>query len=623
MRLLIKLLIGTLTLGLTVYIFRFVYPFVMLLVLHHQQGWLYTLLTNVMAMKIPEYYSIIILGFMCVIFLLVTLDFKLHRSTTYGSSRYATLRETLQFASPFSLFRIPLLVLKRVWFLLRLLFILIMGTMQRRGTGQTIALVRPQVHAPRTLPAPPFVIGKYLLRTISLTEEQQWEHVLLTAPTGRGKSSLIFIPNLLREQGNRSLFVADLKDELFKTTAGCIAQHHTVKIFAPRNPVLSQFYNPLQQIKDVEDAQDLADCWVQNTGEGKEPFWATCARQLISATAIHLHETEPGAPFTRLVEIITSSYEQVKILLSTTSSMEAQRLGKDFMDNMEKNERMIASIMTEIGGRFQVFASPRVREVTGTSPQPEDNIDFDVMNDEIIAVYLCVPRKDTRRLRPLLATFCMQLFAAWDRGGISKACYFDEFTKVGRIPGMGDIISTARYLKIGIFMAIQDFSQLWEMYGKEEGKTIRANAGTHLVLRGVDQEVTQYYSERIGDTTVPTSSRHTNGSGINKHSSWTQGETGRRLIKSEEIRTMEKNLILIVPNALSAMRVKGLPYYNDHLLKSLANLPFHFPKRVQLKLLKRTPSRIISSSTSSTPPSLSTPSLQKDEDDDEQHFLQV
>ena len=183
---------------------------------------------------------------------------------------------------------------------------------------------------------------------------------------------------------------------------------------------------------------------------------------------------------------------------------------------------------------------------------------------------------------------------------------------------MGDIISTARYLKIAIFMAIQDFSQLWETYGKEEGKTIRANAGTHLVLGGVDQEVTQYYSEKIGDTTVPTASQHTSGSGMDEHSSWTEGETSRRLIKPEEIRTMEQNLILMIPNALSAMKVKGIPYYEDRLLKALADLPFHFTKHIQPK-----PSKATSSSASPLPPSSSIPPLQKDEDDDEQHFLQI
>lgn len=622
MRFLFKLLVGALTLGMLIYILRFVYPFAIPLVLHHQRGWLSLLIKNVIVMKTPQYYPFVILGFMCVIYLLVALNLKLHRSTTYGTSHYATFGEALRFTVPFILFRAPLFVLQLAWFLLRLPFVLTMSTVQRRGTGQTASPFQPQVRSPRTVPATRFVIGRYLLQTISLSEEQQWEHVLLTAPTGRGKSSLIFIPNLLRERGNRSLFVADLKDELFKTTAGCVAQQHTVKVFVPSNPAISQFYNPLRQIRGVEDAQDLADCWVQNTGESREPFWSTCARQLISAVALHLHDTEPDAPFTRLVDIITSSYQQVKALFSTTSSMEAQRLGKEFLRNMEENERMIASIMSDIGSRFQVFASPNVRHVTGTSPRPEDNIDFDVMNDEIIALYLCVPRKDTRRLRPLLATFCMQLFAAWDRGGTSKACYFDEFTKVGRIPGMGDIISMARYLKIAIFMAIQDFSQLWETYGKEEGKTIRANSGTHLILGGVDQEVAQYYSEKIGDTTVPTASQHTSGSSTDEHSSWTQGETSRRLIKPEEIRTLEKNLILMVPNALSAMKVRGCPYYKDRLLKALADLPFHFSTRAQPKPPSTSSSKATSSSVSSTPSSSSTPPLQKNEDDDEQHFLQ-
>ena len=405
MKLLIRLLIGTLTLGLTVYIFRYVYPFMIPLVLHHQQGWLYAVLNNVIVMKTPQYYQFIILGFICVIYLLVALDLKLHRSNTYGTSQYATFGETLRFTVPFALFRALLFAPKLIRFILRLPFVLTMSTVQGRGTGKIVSPFQPHIRSPRTVPATRFVIGRYRSQMISLSEVQQWEHVLLTAPTGRGKSSLIFIPNLLRERGSRSLFVADLKDELFKKTAGCVSKHHTVKVFTPSNPAISQFYNPLRQIRGVEDAQDLADCWVQNTGESRDPFWSTCARQLISAVAIHLHATEPDASFTRLVDIITGSYQSIKGILSTTSSVEARRLGKEFLGNMEENERLVASIISDIGNRFQVFASPNIRQVTGTSPQPEDNIDFDAMNDEIIALYLCVPRKDTQTITPLAGDF--------------------------------------------------------------------------------------------------------------------------------------------------------------------------------------------------------------------------
>lgn len=619
MRLIFKLVVSVLVIGLLVYLLHVVYPFAIPLVLRHPRGWLTTLIDGILVAKTPPYYSFVILGITASMYLVVSLDLKLRRSNTHGSSHYATFRESLHYATPFNVFRVPVFILKSVLLLLHLPLTLTVRPAlipKYRGSGG----VQQPAHAPRPIATTRFVIGRSLLQTISLTEEQQWEHVLLTAPTGQGKSSLIFIPNLLRERGNRSLFVADLKDELFQTTAGCVAKYHAVKIFAPTHPAISQCYNPLLQIKGVEDAQDLADCWVQNTGESKEPFWSTCARQLISAVAIHLHDTEPDAPFIRLVDIITSSYQNIKTILSTTSSAEAQRLGKAFLTNMEENERMIASIMSDIGSRFQVFASPHVRQMTGTSSHPDDNITFDSMNDEIIALYLCVPRKATRRLRPLLATFCMQMFAAWDRGGTSKACYFDEFTKVGRIPGMGDIISMARSLKIAIFIAIQDFSQLWETYGKEEGKTIRANTGTHLVLGGVDQEVAAYYSEKIGDTTVPTTSQHTGGDGIREHSSWTQGETSRRLIKPEEIRTMEKNVILMIPNTLSAMKVKGIPYYKDRLLKALANLPFQSDRQGQ-PASPGAPSFTAIAAHAFAPLSVA-PSVQQDEDDDEQHFLQ-
>ena len=52
---------------------------------------------------------------------------------------------------------------------------------------------------------PYFLLGRFQRKTITLSEKQIESNVVLTAPIGAGKTSRVIVPNLLREQGHRSL----------------------------------------------------------------------------------------------------------------------------------------------------------------------------------------------------------------------------------------------------------------------------------------------------------------------------------------------------------------------------------------------------------------------------------
>jgi type IV secretion system protein VirD4 len=414
-------------------------------------------------------------------------------------------------------------------------------------------------------------LGRYYGRDISLSEQQQYEHVLLTAPTGAGKSTRFIIPDLLRETGARSLFVADLKGELYKITAGWLSQSMQVWLFAPANPKLSQGYNPLAHIKSVEDAQDFAETWVANTGEDKgNKYWENSARLLISATVLHLLATEKSPPFSRLADLITNqSFDDIREMFNKTRSRDARYIARQFVESMQKNERLIGSIMTEIGNRFQLLASPNARAITAVN-----NIDFHEMIQTPTAFFLSIPRSEIRRYRPLMACLVQQMFSDWEKQGTNGiACYLDEFANLGYLPGFADFIATARSLKVALFMAIQNFAQLVERYGKNDAETIKANAVTHLLLPGAGLEETRYYSERMGDTTVPTYTTNRRGSGMAQELTFSEGETRRRLMTPDELRTMPGDQMLLLDARSAPILLKTTQYFEDKRLVQRANLP--------------------------------------------------
>lgn len=498
------------------------------------------------------------------LFLSMSIAPRRGRRNTYGSAKYATWREAR------ALYRTSQLARR----LLALLAGLVAALWHR---AKREAQPAPQQEA---ISPSAFVVGRYRGRMIALKEKEQEEHILLTASTGGGKSTLEIIPNVLRETGSRSLFIADLKNELYRITAGTLARQHQIWWFAPLRPEISHGYNPLAHVQNAMDANMFADCWVKNTGESDDPFWTNCARYLICSIVLHLRATEPDAPLSRLADFIASkSFEEIKDALTNSPSAEAKRKAANFLANMAHNERLIGSIMTDIGNRFQLFDSENVRAVTSVN-----EVDFNTMVDEPTALYLSIPRSEVPIYRPLMACFTMQMFRAWEQRATNSpggtlprgiACYMDEFANIGHIPGYAHFISTARYLRVSLLMVLQNFSQLDAAYGADDAETIRANANTHLLLPGAGLRECQYYSERIGNTTVPTWTRSRKpGVWTGLADTWTQSEAQRRLLTPEEIRTMPPRSVLLLRSTLPPMLLTATPYYKDRRLARLVNIPY-------------------------------------------------
>jgi type IV secretory pathway TraG/TraD family ATPase VirD4 len=571
---------ATLVTSLLAYVLFAIYPFALPLLIHHPRGWLTMLVTDIITKKITtsEVYPYVVLGLGGAIYLLIVLDLKLRPSTLHGSAHFATWRESRLFAVPTWLWRgiryLFGIVLWLIVKLFRLLLFVLFAAVQAIGVVQHGPQTAPSSSVAKAAPPSRFLIGRYHWRTIALTEKRQEEHVLILGPNGSGKSSLFLIRNLLWERGSRSLFIADLKNELFQATAAAVARSHQVWRFAPTQPDRSHGYNPLAHVKTVTDAELLAKCWVGNTGKSQDPYWDESAELLLTAVIAHLRKVEPNAPFARVCELITTpSFAQLENLLSTSPSTVTRTKGALFLEYMKRNERLVGSIMTTIINRFQLFDCEGMAEVTATN-----EIDFAAMIDDPTALYLSIPLSETKLYQPLLACFTMQMFRTFEQRGVLPrgiGCYFDEFANLGYIPDFERHISTVRYLHVAIIMAIQSASQLVQVYGEHAAQTIMKNANVHLVLPGVGLDEAKYYSESIGDQTMRTETQTTSEVEGGTRTSWAQGQTHRRLLTPDEIRTLPQGSALLFPLASAPMIVKARPYYKDRKIAHLANLPYH------------------------------------------------
>jgi type IV secretion system protein VirD4 len=420
---------------------------------------------------------------------------------------------------------------------------------------------------------PRFVLGKStLFQTVALTAWRMFEHVIVLAPSGQGKTSRIIKPNLLQETGERGLLVNDTKGELYQTCAGALSQRMPVTVFAPHRLDISAHYNPLANVHNERDAEDLARAWVENTGLSTQTFWNDTAILLIQAFIMHLHDTAPTAPFSRLADLLgVASISQIHQVLSNSKSKVAHDLGATFMDNIKVNPQRAADVVSGMATRFMSMRNPELRELTTMDPDPEKNLDFQRLAREPQALFLWIDPPDVQRLKPVSACLIMQLMNVLVRSSIHVdfVFYLDELCNAGRIPRYVEYISQVRSMGLSFVQCVQDFGQLRREYGQDGVDTILSNSNTKIFLPGVGKKESEYASELLGDMTVKTTSLSRGRNGVTQR----EASTTRRLMKPDEIRRMRQGDLVVVASNLAPMKLRNRPYYKVRRLRKLSKLP--------------------------------------------------
>lgn len=475
-------------------------------------------------------------------------------STTYGSAHFARYREIK-----------PLV--KRIW--------------ERRNC----------LHLGSSRTLIPYPVG--------LTDKQQESHMLVCAPSGKGKTACIIIPGLLQEDGHRSLFINDIKRELINLCMGALqAKGYTCLVLSPTRPEESHRYNPLMHVASMEDAEALAECLVSNTGTSDEPFWNNAAKLLLTATILHLRTADPQAPLSSLTDILcgNSMTDMMHIILNSPSKL-ARSVASSFLSSLTDNAKLAGSILADMSSRLLGLQNPNVAAVTA-----EDEFDFATFIDQPTAFILSIPASDTARLKWLSATFTMQLMSYTARraeqskqGRLPRhvAFYLDEFSNMGVVPNFLKQITLVRSAGIAFLLAIQNFAQLQNTYGPEGLETVLAGTATHVIFSGCGQKETEFYAKRMGEHTIQPQSKSVQGNGWTRSQRTTsESEAARALMTPDELRTMKINQLLILSENLPPIRLRSKPYFKQPHLKKWVQLPEVLPYRpftIQEKLSAKKP----------------------------------
>jgi type IV secretion system protein VirD4 len=213
-------------------------------------------------------------------------------------------------------------------------------------------------------------------------------------------------------------------------------------------------------------------------------------------------------------------------------------------DILNKAEQEQSGIISSAIAYLTLYRDPIVARNTAAS----DFTVRELMNDERpVSLYLVVPPSDKDRLRPLIRLMINQIVRGLTekmafKDGRSAAGYkhrlllmLDEFPSLGKLDVFEESLAFIAGYGLKAYLIIQDISQLWTAYGKEE--SIFSNCHVRVAYAPNKIETAELLSKMTGTATVVKHSHMRSGSvfGSQTNIQSSTQETQRPLLTADEV----------------------------------------------------------------------------------------
>ena len=354
------------------------------------------------------------------------------------------------------------------------------------------------------------------------------EHVLAFAPTRSGKGVGLVLPTLL--SWPHSVLVYDIKGENYALTAGWRrneANTYALKFEPTATDGSSVRFNPLEEIrlytvKEVSDVQNIVTMIVDPDGKGLNDHWAKTGHALLVGTVLHVLYAEPDKTLTGVANFLSDPsrtlLDTLNYMLGTEHDPEGKQgwpenvhpvVAASARDMLNKSENEMSGVLSTAMSFLALYRDPVVSKNTACS---EFKV-RDLMNaDRPVSLYLVVPPSDKDRLKPLIRLIINQVVRTLTekmefKDGRSVAGYkhrllllIDEFPSLGKLDIFEEALAFIAGYGLKAYLIIQDISQLWTAYGKDE--SIFSNCHVRAAFAPNKIETAELLSKMTGTTTI-------------------------------------------------------------------------------------------------------------------------
>lgn len=346
-------------------------------------------------------------------------------------------------------------------------------------------------------------------------------HSLIMGASGSGKTQALMYPyiKILGRHGE-SMIVTDPKGELYEECGNMLKEKgYRIILINFRDPKEGAAWNPfsypyrIYKEGDVDKAnellQDLASNILIDPNNKAEPFWEQTASNFFTGLSLGLFDdaTEEEIninSINMMAEVGEDRYgssNYIKEYFRSKGELSPAYIAAASCINAPNETR--GGIMSTFRTKTRIFSSQEgLSEMLSYS-------DFDIrdIGKEKTAVFLKVHDEKTT-YHALATIFVKQAYEALI--AVAQNCpglklpyrtnfILDEFANMPALKDVGTMITASRSRNIRFSFAIQNFSQLNQVYGKEVAETIKGNCGNFVYIMSTELAALEEISKLLGD----------------------------------------------------------------------------------------------------------------------------
>lgn len=313
-----------------------------------------------------------------------------------------------------------------------------------------------------------FSLGAYN----SMDIKTSFKHLLVSAPSGIGKTSMVCIPSLVNLHGNGSIIVLDPARELYKSVGHLYKDYKIYVInFSDRIGSESDGWNPLpENVADLPNFTDRISNLVHGTS--KEKFWQIQSAELLTTLAEPLYKLDKKYRTITNLSLLLNTLTAKEELCSKFMAKYAEpNTWLEYLSFQKISDNTRTSIISSAKATLAVFRQEHIQRITGF---PTFNI-RNIRKEKSI-VFIQTNPSELEKYKVIISEFFNQLigFILEDIPNKSDENVFLLLDEAGtyKIEALPLGIVQARKMRCGIMLLVQSEQQLFDLLNKEQASTI-------------------------------------------------------------------------------------------------------------------------------------------------------
>jgi type IV secretion system protein VirD4 len=351
-------------------------------------------------------------------------------------------------------------------------------------------------------------------------------------------------------------------------------------------------YTPLERLARIENPEQrytelakIADYFLTVSDKGTASDFLMEGRELFVAAG--LLAVERGRP--TLGEVSRILFANGATQSEYAAHAEEVRHGaakNTFRKFAGYSDRTLSSHASVLGGAgMSLWNNPAVDRATSAN-----DISFGTLRKVPQTIYVAVNADDIRTLSPLIRLFFGELIATL-RGSLPdpKAepwpvmILLDEFDQLGPIPIVEQALKQLAGHGARVSIITQSIPGLDNIYGENVRLSLESAAGMKLYLSPNEKKTAQEVSDALGKTTkLSTSDSYSRDASLLTRRSVSRRMEERPLMSADEVKKLDANVAILIPERQQPLRVRRIVYYEDAVFQAIYEAqagPLPYPMR--------------------------------------------